>query len=775
MRELIRRVFFLLILLVLLSLHYSQGFEIGYQIEPFEEGPVFDCFREKSPEGKRQKETDEILQFVAGGHILGFRKHDVFIASGDHALRIEFLNARPISPANERTSPDTENNRQLAKPLGRVIYSDLWDGVTLVYERHSTGVVKSTYTVQPAGTDASNPVDRIRLCYNVPVGVDNGGNLVFSFETGQMKESRPVAWQEIEGKHIPVEVSFCSLSEWEVGFKVGSYDPQFPLVIDPVISWNTFMGSADNNDVGYAIAVDKSGNVYVAGDSYLTWGTPVNAHAGSADAFAAKLNSSGILQWNTFMGSASADYGHAIAVDTSGNVYVAGDSYLTWGTPVNAHAGGSTDAFAAKLNSSGVLQWNTFMGSADWDVGYAIAVDTSGNVYVAGCSYATWGTPINPYAGGYDAFAAKLDSSGVRQWHTFMGSASMDYGHAIAVDTSGNVYVAGYSRATWGTPINPYAGSDDAFAVKIADITKDDLIGTWDGQGVYYRDSDTGTWVKMASPADLIVAGDLDGDGTDDLIGIWAGQGGVWVKYSSTGSWSKLSTTARDIASGDMNGDGTDDLLGTWDGQGVYYRDSDTGTWVKMASPADLIATGDLDGDGTDDLLGTWDGQGVYYRDSDTGTWVKMASPADLIVAGDLDGDGTDDLCGIWAGQGGVWVKYSSTGSWSKLSSTARDIDAGNMSGGAGGGGLAGFIKLLAPIGGYAEGPENLVEYVDLSSKGPGGWNFGFQVEKNLFPQEKESTRIMLIPGPGELGFRCIEHKNLVPQEDLERKIRKRK
>lgn len=223
MRELIRRVFFLLILLVLLSLHYSQGFEIGYQIEPFEEGPVFDGFREKSPEGKRQKETDEILQFVAGGHVLGFRKGNVFIASGDHALRIEFLNARPVFPANEGTSPDTGTNQQATKPLDRVSYSDLWDCVTLVYERHGSGVVKSTYTVQPAGTDASNPVDRIWLRYNVPVEIDGSGNLVFSFEIGQMKESRPVAWQEIEGEHIPVEVSFCSLSEREVGFKVGCH------------------------------------------------------------------------------------------------------------------------------------------------------------------------------------------------------------------------------------------------------------------------------------------------------------------------------------------------------------------------------------------------------------------------------------------------------------------------------------------------------------------------------------------------------------------------
>jgi hypothetical protein len=167
------------------------------------------------------------------------------------------------------------------------------------------------------------------------------------------------------------------------------------------------MGSSTMGDYGYAIAVDGSGNVYVAGNSDATWGSPVNPYAMMTDAFAAKLNSSGVLQWNTFMGSTSPDTGHAIAVDGSGNVYVAGNSDATWGSPVNAYAGGR-DAFAAKLNSSGELRWNAFMGSTVFDdYGYAIAVDGSGNVYVAGNSDATWGSPVNPYAMN-DAFAAKF-------------------------------------------------------------------------------------------------------------------------------------------------------------------------------------------------------------------------------------------------------------------------------------------------------------------------------------------------------------------------------
>jgi hypothetical protein len=108
------------------------------------------------------------------------------------------------------------------------------------------------------------------------------------------------------------------------------------------------------------------------------------------------------------------------------------------------------------------------MGSPNSDEGHAIAVDGSGNVYVAGESNATWGaTPVNVHAGDYDAFAAKLNSIGVRQWNTFMGSGSEDYSSAIAVDGIGNVYVAGYSNATWGSPENPHAGGGNAFAAML--------------------------------------------------------------------------------------------------------------------------------------------------------------------------------------------------------------------------------------------------------------------------------------------------------------------
>lgn len=286
---------------------------------------------------------------------------------------------------------------------------------------------------------------------------------------------------------------------------------------------------------------------------------------------------------------------------------------------------------------------------------------------------------------------------------------------------AGDTYPRGH-RVYFGTP------QDGDFFFKTYAPVKDDLLGTW-SSGVWYRNSANEQWVKMATPASQITAGDLDDDGTDDLVGIWPAQGGAWVKYSSSGNWAQLSSTASWIGCGDMNGDGWDDLLGTWTGQGVYYKDSATDSWIKMATPATQIA------------------------------------------AGDIDGDGTADLVGIWPGQGGVWVKYSSDSTWERLSSTADWITCGKMRGTGGSGATA----LSAPMGGIAKGPSVLGEYIDLSSKGPGRWNFVYQEEGNLIPQEVESVRMKRVPGPGELGFIYIEQKNLFPIEGAKKEKRDRR
>lgn len=403
-----------------------------------------------------------LLQFGGGaGHVLGFDTGVVHIVSHDHLIRIELVGSRDVPPAAEAPASELP-----AKPLERVTYAGVWDGVTLIYEESARGIFKSEYHIDGGAGEAA--IRRIRLRYDLPVRLDANGRLVVSHEAGELVEDAPIAWQDIDGERRSVAVRFHLSAEREVGFWVDQYDRSASLIIDPVLTWNTLLGSSQD-DRAYGLAVDGSGNVYVIGQSLATWGSPVSPHHTiNWDACVAKLRSDdGSVLWNTFVGGSGSDYGEAIAVDGSGSVYVSGESTSSWGTPVRPYTA-STESWAAKLNSSGALVWNTFLGGGGIDYSEAIAVDAASNVYVGGWSTATWGTPLRPYTAGSDGWAAKLGSDGSLVGHSFLGGGGTDQVLGIAVDGAGDVYVAGWATGTWGTPVRAYSASADAFAAKLS-------------------------------------------------------------------------------------------------------------------------------------------------------------------------------------------------------------------------------------------------------------------------------------------------------------------
>lgn len=295
-----------------------------------------------------------------------------------------------------------------------------------------------------------------------------------------------------------------------------------PLATDQALLWNTFLGGTDW-DEGHAVAVDGNGNVFVAGTSDGAWGSPIRPYSGVEDVFVAKLDSSGTLKWTTFLGSATgSDYGRAIAVDGAGTIYVAGESLYSWGSPLNAHSGNGHDVFVAKLTSSGVLQWNTFMGaplgSYPVERGYAVAADGTG-VYVAGESTSSWGTPVDPFPApgvSENVFVAKLNTSGVRLWNNFVGDGdAADRAEAIAV-AGASVYLVGYSDDTWGAPIRSHSGDfyGDGFVAQFSSSTgalkwntflggakRDDAYGVAvGGSNVYVAGRSLATWGTPLNP-----------------------------------------------------------------------------------------------------------------------------------------------------------------------------------------------------------------------------------------------------------------------------------
>ena len=251
-------------------------------------------------------------------------------------------------------------------------------------------------------------------------------------------------------------------------------------------------GSA--NDYGRGIAVDASGNAYVTGYTLSTETSfPVVAgydmtHNGLNDAFVAKVNAAGdALVYCTYIGGSADDYGYGIAVDGSGNAYIVGDTGSSEVTfceitgPDLSYNGDATDAFVCKLNAAGTGRYYCgYIGGASWEHGNGIAVDALGNAYVAGTTNSTAATfpevvgpGLTSWAYG-DAFVAKVDPSGTALVYCgYIAGSGADTGEAIAVDSRGNAYVAGFSQGALPVIVGPDltpGGSGDAFVAKVSAI-----------------------------------------------------------------------------------------------------------------------------------------------------------------------------------------------------------------------------------------------------------------------------------------------------------------
>lgn len=216
----------------------------------------------------------------------------------------------------------------------------------------------------------------------------------------------------------------------------------------------------------------------------------------------------GVTPWTRQRGSAQFDDSFDIAVDSGGNVYVVGYSNASWGAPVNAHSGGLADIVLAKFDSSGNLLWNTFAGAAGNDYGYAVAVDNVGGVYISGFSRNSWGAPVNAHAdpGVTDNIAvAKFNSNdGTLAWNTFAGGA------ASGNDSYGyDINIAAGALYVVGYSIGAWGAPVNAYSggadmvVVKLDTSGNRLWHTFAGSG----NTDYGYGVAPASGTDIFIVG----------------------------------------------------------------------------------------------------------------------------------------------------------------------------------------------------------------------------------------------------------------------------
>jgi hypothetical protein len=253
--------------------------------------------------------------------------------------------------------------------------------------------------------------------------------------------------------------------------------------------YSTYIGGSDN-DYGTGIAIDGTGNAYITGSTGstnydITSGTFQTTNGGFTDVFVTKLNSTGSgLIYSTYIGGSDNDVGYSIAIDGSGNAYITGTTYstdydITSGAFQTTFGGGNTDVFVCKLNSTGTaLIYSTYIGGSNTDVGFAIALDGSGNTYITGYTYSTdydiTAGAFQTINGGFaDVFVTKLNITGSGLiYSTYIGGGSVESGYSIAIDGSGNAYITGYTDST-DYDITPGAfqttneGSKDVFVTKL--------------------------------------------------------------------------------------------------------------------------------------------------------------------------------------------------------------------------------------------------------------------------------------------------------------------
>jgi len=380
---------------------------------------------------------------------------------------------------------DPSKWRRNVPTFAKVRYSEMYPGIDLVYYGQGQQL-EYDFVVAPHA-DAT-PI-RLGFEGSAQPSISADGDLVLQTEEGggQVRLRKPVAYQLVNGSRQKVGAEFTLSEAHEVSFKLGHYDVEQPLVIDPVLTYSTYLGgNGFGDDIGLAIAVDSLGNAYVAGmTSSPTFPTanpfqPANA-GGDTDAFVAKLNSAGSgLVYSTYLGGLGGDQAQGIAVDTSGNAYITGYTYSTnfpTANPFQPVLRGGRDAFVAKLNSTGSgLLYSTYLGGSAEDRSLGIAIESSGNATIAGFTESSNFPTVNPLqsalGGDGDAFVTKLNAAGsALLYSTYLGGSFAEEIRGIALDSFGNATVTGFTNSTnfpTANAIQPaLAGGSDAFVTRL--------------------------------------------------------------------------------------------------------------------------------------------------------------------------------------------------------------------------------------------------------------------------------------------------------------------
>ncbi|HSW00004.1 MAG TPA: choice-of-anchor D domain-containing protein, partial [Sedimentisphaerales bacterium] len=340
---------------------------------------------------------------------------------------------------------------------------------------------------------------------------DRDGNEIASV----ISDPIPSAYDMSKQVQLVSDVPIASVEWWpsQNNHGVGIDDLRIQVLVEPVavdLVWSRYLGGSDR-ELGYGVATDSQGNVYVTGATRSSGWLGSGDYAGGYDVFVMKLTSSGGHVWSRYFGGSGYEGGTGLAVDSEDCVYITGDTtsdgWISRGFDTTRN--GDTDAFVLKLSSDGELLWSSYVGGSSREGGFGIAVDADGGVYVTGLTSSDvwdgWSFG-NSLAGGVDGFVVKLTSDGDAVCGRYLGGDGENYefGYAIAADGVGGVYVAGATMSSDWLEEGEYAGGGDGFVAK---FTADLLSPAW-GRYLGGAGADYGWAMAVGSGGRVYVSGE---------------------------------------------------------------------------------------------------------------------------------------------------------------------------------------------------------------------------------------------------------------------------
>jgi hypothetical protein len=485
--------------------------------------------------------ADEITLALRGAVAGAEGRHDERTSSGAAVLRIKLLGAdrRARSygldelqgKSNYLTGSDPARWRTNVANYAKVKYEGVYPGVDMIYYG-TNRELEYDFMVAP-GADAG--LIRLRVEGAKGLRVDANGDLVLPTPAGEVRQRAPHAYQEVAGERQTIVCRYVLKGAGRVGFELGAYDRSRPLVIDPVISYSTFLGGS-GYDEGNAVAVDVQGNAYVTGYTRssnfpVTPNAPqpgIRATIGDYDAFVTKLNADGsAIVYSTYLGGNYSDSGTSIALDGAGQAHVAGETDST-NFPVTPGSyrttrAGSSDVFLSKLSADGsALLYSTYLGGSGAEYDPNLALGGDGLVYVAGRTYSSnypvtagvfQSQPRGVSGNVSEGFITKLAASPAAGliFSTYLGGAGNDSveGLAVASGLDDSVYVTGRTSSS-NFPTTPNAwqrtiASDGSNNDSDAFVTRLNSAGTQAIFSTYFG----GTGYDYASAIAVDGAGDL--------------------------------------------------------------------------------------------------------------------------------------------------------------------------------------------------------------------------------------------------------------------------